>query len=98
MVEKLGQFKNGWSKLKEELLRRQLVGEAVVTIFQGVSNWIKEVGDDYVVLLSERSSKGKRRTITRNMLEDTNLEIHKKLGQSRIILALWEIGGYPIPK
>ena len=91
-AEKLDELSFKWHKLRRELLRRKQAGEPVETTEQHVRNWIKEVGDDYAVLLSDRSKKGNLRKITRVELEDRDIERH--IGKRRIIVALREIGGY----
>jgi hypothetical protein len=50
-----------WQNIRAELLRRQVAGESVNAPTMGTRNWIDEVGDDYVILHSERT--GRKRTI-----------------------------------
>ena len=94
ILEEPGSEDRGWPKLSRELPKLQKQNFPVVTRPQGIKNWIKEIGSDYVVLLSDRSHSGKSRTITRRMLDNADLEYHRKAKRSRIVLALWEIGGY----
>lgn len=86
-----------WPKLTHELSLLKQQSVPVETQPQRIKNWIKEIGEDYVVLLSERSRSGRTRTITLKMLGNTNLESHRKARRSRIVLALWRIGGYECP-
>jgi len=53
-----------WQKLRAELIRRQNNDEPVETTIRHVANWIKEVGPDYVILLSEQSRTSRPRPIT----------------------------------
>ncbi len=94
IVEEIGRHVPGWPTLRRELLRLKQKGEPVKTPNQNVSNWIKEVGLNDAVFLSERSKNGKTRTITRAMLEQGNLGKHTLQRQSSLVKALWKIGGY----
>ena len=89
LIENIGRIKPGWPKLRRELLRRKYAGEPVKTRVRRISNWVKEVGDDYVILLSEKSRQGNTRTITRDEIYDKDLEKH--IGKRRIIIALREL-------
>lgn len=92
VVEEFGEQMIGWPKLHHELLRLKQANLPVETKSQRVKNWIKEVGDDFVILVSERSPKGKPRTITRDEIDDLNIEKH--IGKRRIIIALRELAGH----
>ena len=83
-----------WHRLKNELLRRKQLGEPIKTLKQGVKNWVKEVGDDYVILASEHPRAVSVRRITREVLENRNLDEHKKHRRKAIVQTLWSIGGY----
>ena len=83
-----------WNRLKKELLRRKQLGEPIKTLKQGVKNWVKEVGDDYVILASEHPRAVSVRRITRELLENSNLDEHKKHRRKAIVQTLWSIGGY----
>ena len=83
-----------WHRLKNELLRRKQLGEPIKTLKQGVKNWVKEVGDDYVILASEHPRAVSVRRITREVLENRNLDEHKKHRRKAIVQTLWRIGGY----
>jgi hypothetical protein len=56
-----------WNEIRKELLRRKAAGEPVETLVYRVSNWIDEVGDEYVVVRSERTDN--QRTITALQIE-----------------------------
>ena len=56
-LEKLDQIGVCWHRLHRELVKRKRDGVPVVTPMQHVKNSVKEVGDDYVVLLSEKAKK-----------------------------------------
>ena len=86
LVENIGRIEPGWPKLRRELIRRKHAGESVTTTVRRIQNWVKEVGDDYVILLSEKSRQGNTRTITRDEIYDMDLEKH--IGKRRIIIAL----------
>ena len=86
LVENIGRIEPGWPKLRRELIRRKHAGESVKTTVRRIQNWVKEVGDDYVILLSEKSRQGNTRTITRDEIYDMDLEKH--IGKRRIIIAL----------
>ena len=94
LVENIGRIEPGWPKLRRELLQRKHAGEPVKTKVRRVRNCVKEVGDDYVVLLSEASRQGHTRTITSNDLENKDEAWHKKHHRKYIVKALWEIGSY----
>ena len=81
-----------WHELRRELVRRKHAGEPIETPVQHVKNWIREVGDDFVVLVSERSKSKTPRTVLRSEIEDTDTE--KFPGRRRLIFALREVGGY----
>ena len=83
-----------WHRLKNELLKRKQRGEPIKTLKQGVKNWVKEVGDDYVILASEHPPTESLRRITRDVLENRNLDEHKKHRRKAIVQTLWSIGGY----
>ena len=89
LIENIGRTEPGWPKLRRELLRRKHAGEPVKTRVRRIRNWVKEVGDDYVILLSEQSRQGHTRTITRDEIYDKDLEKH--IGKRRIIIALREL-------
>ena len=89
LVENIGRIEPGWPKLRRELLRRKHAGEPVKTRVRRIRNWVKEVGGDHVILLSEKSRKGNTRTITRDEIYDKDLEKH--IGKRRIIVALREL-------
>ena len=75
-----------WEMLKAELIKRKAATEPVKTLVQGVPNWIDEVGDDYVVVRSERT--GRPRRITKGVIESSSAP------NNRIIGALRRLGGY----
>ena len=83
-----------WHRLKNELLRRKQLSEPIKTSKQGVKNWVKEVGDDYVILASEHPRAGSVRRITQADLENRSIEEHKKHRKKAIVQSLWSIGGY----
>ena len=83
-----------WHRLTHELLRRKDLGQPVKTLKQGVRNWVKVVGEDYIILASEHPRASKVRRITRSDLENPNLEEHKKHRRKAIVQTLWSIGGY----
>ena len=89
LVENIGRTEPGWPKLRRELLRRKHAGEPVKTRVRRIRNWVKEVGDDYVILLSEKSRQGNTRTISRDEIYAKDLEKH--IGKRRIIIALREL-------
>ena len=83
-----------WHRLKVELLKRKDLGEPVETLKQRVRNWVKVVGEDYIILASEHPRAGNVRRITRSDLENPNLEEHKKHRRKAIVQTLWSIGVY----
>lgn len=58
-----------WEQIRAELQRRRDAGESVETLVFRVRNWIDEVGNDYVVVRSERTERP--RTITRHSVESS---------------------------
>ena len=92
LLEKLDETSLLWHKLRRELVKGKRAGIPVETIVQHVKNWIEEVGDDYVVVRSERT--GKPRKITQAQIADKDLENHKKGFRSSIVRALRDLGGY----
>ena len=95
VLESLNELGVCWHQLRNELVKRRRAGQPIATTHQVVKYRIKEVTDDYVALLPDKSKEGKSRTITRNMQEDGRLEVHRQLAQKQIIMALWDLGGYP---
>ena len=85
----------GWPKLREELRRRMDVGLPIITRPKHVKNWIKDVGEDYVVLLRDKAAPERFRQITAADLEDGDLDRHRKKGVLGIIKALRLLGQYP---
>ena len=81
-----------WHELRSELIRRKHAGEPIETPIYHVKNWIQEVGDDSVVLVSERSKSKTRRKVLRSEIEESDIEQFK--GKRRLIYALREAGGY----
>lgn len=75
-----------WETLRTELMRRKAANEPVRTLVVGVPNWIDEVGDEYVVVRSERT--GRPRRITKAVIESSSAP------SNRIIGALRRLGGY----
>ena len=75
-----------WKTLRAELMKRKATKEPIRTLVQGVPNWIDEVGDDYVVVRSERT--GRPRRITKAAIESSSAP------SNRIIAALRRLGGY----
>jgi len=73
-----------WQERKRELQRRYKNHEPVETLVVGVLNWIDEVGDDYVVMRSERT--GNQRKITSRQIETCSTS------NRRIKLALRALG------
>lgn len=94
LVENIGRVEPGWPKLRRELLRRKHAGEPVKTRDRRIRNWVKEVGDDYVILLSDMSRQGTTRTLSRDDLQNKDEDWHKNHHQKYIVKALWEIGDY----
>ena len=85
----------GWPKLQEELRRRMEVGLPVITQPKRVKNWIKDVGEDYVVLLRDEAAPEHARKIKATDLEDGDLDRHRKRRNLGIIKALQVLGQYP---
>ncbi len=56
-----------WQQIRAELFRRKAAGEPVATPIRCVKNWIDEVGNDYVVVRSERT--GRQRKIKATEIE-----------------------------
>lgn len=56
-----------WQQIRMELLRRKAAGKPVATPIRGIKNWIDEVGNDYVVVRSERT--GRQRKIKASEIE-----------------------------
>ena len=86
---------SGWPKLREELRRRKNVGLPVITQPNRHRNWIKDVGEDYVVLQRDRGPEGRSRKISATDLEDCDADRHRKTGSRRLIKALRQLGQYP---
>ena len=91
LLETLDESSLMWHELRRELIKRKRAGVPVETSKQHVKNWIEEVGDDYVVLRSERTDS--RRKIKREEIYETNLD--RLVGKRMIIMALREIADYP---
>ena len=91
LLERLDETSLPWHKLRRELVKRKQTGIPVETSKPHVKNWIDEVGDDYVVVHSERTDK--RRKIKREEIYETDTQ--SQIGKRRIIVALREIGDYP---
>lgn len=85
----------GWPKLREELRRRKEVGLPVITQPNRRRNWIKDVGDDYVVLQRDGSENGRSRKIKAEDLENCDSGLHRNKGNLRLIQALRQLGQYP---
>ena len=49
-----------WQQIRKELLRKRAAWEPLETPILHVQNWIEEVGDDYVVVRSERTGRQRR--------------------------------------
>ena len=81
-----------WRELRQELVRRKHAGEPIETPVQHVKNWIQEVGEDFVVLISERSKSKTHRKVLRSEIEESDTE--KYPGRRRLIYALRKAGGY----
>lgn len=88
-------FPQGWPKLREELCRRMDVGLPVITQPKRAKNWIKDVGEDYVVLQKDQPPHGRTRKIRATDLESCDLDRHRRSGNLRVIEALRQLGQYP---
>ena len=88
-------FPEGWPKLREELCRRMSVGLPVISQPKRTRNWIKDVGEDYVVLQRDHSDHCRSRRITAADLESCDLNRHRRNGNLRLIEALRQLGQYP---
>ena len=86
---------SGWPKLQEELRRRMEVGLPVITPPSRHRNWIRDVGEDYVVLQRDKSSSGRIRKIEASDLESCDADHPRKTGKLRLIQALRQLGQYP---
>lgn len=73
-----------WHEIREELLRKHKNHEPVQTLVLGIRNWIDEVGNDYVVVHSERT--GNQRRISSHQIEACSTS------NRRIKLALKQLG------
>ena len=73
-----------WHNIRKELVSRQKNHRPVETHILGVLNWIDEVGNDYVVMRSERT--GNQRKITNHQIEACSTS------NRRIKLALKQLG------
>jgi hypothetical protein len=49
-----------WQQIRTELLRKRAAWEPLETPILHVQNWIDEVGDDYVIVRSERTGRQRR--------------------------------------
>jgi len=78
------QHQNRWYRLRPELLRRQRANQPIETPIRRVQNAIIEVGDDYVVVLSEQGKKPRK--ILAQEINDGDVEQYT--GRRRIIMAL----------
>ena len=94
VIEEAGSQLRGWPRLKRELSHLKERNLPVETETRRVKNSIEEIGSDYVVLLSAESKSGKTRTIFSKDLDNPDLEYHRKAKRARIVLALWNLGGY----
>jgi len=75
-----------WETLRAELMKRKEANEPVKTLVQGLPNWIEEVGEDYVVVRSERTDTPRKYS---------KVVIESRSGPgNRIIAALRRLGGY----
>jgi len=72
-----------WEQIRAELQRRRDAGEPVETLVFRVRNWIDEVGNDYVVVRSERTERP--RVITRHSVEASS-------HPNRITVAIRQLG------
>jgi hypothetical protein len=59
-----------WQRIRTELLRKRAAWEPLETPILHVQNWIDEVGDDYVVVRSERT--GRQRRIKANEIQGSS--------------------------
>lgn len=78
--------KSLWETLRAELTKRKAGNKPVRTLGLGVANYIDEVGDNYVVVRSERTDRQRR--ITKGAIESNAAP------SNRIIGALRRLGGY----
>ena len=91
-VELLDDTSLRWQELRQELVRRKNAGEPIETSVQHVKNRIIEVGDDFVVLVSERSKSKTSRKVLRSEIEEPDTERFK--GRRKLMVALRRAGGY----
>ncbi len=75
-----------WETLRAELVKRKTANEPVRTLIRGLASWIDEVGNDYVVVRSERT--GRPRRITKARIESSSDPT------TRVIATLRQLGGY----
>ena len=86
---------SGWPKLQEELRRRKDVGLPVITQPNRRRNWIKDVGEDYVVLQSDESPHARKRKIKAEDIQNCDAGSLRRTGNVRMVQALRELGQYP---
>ncbi len=73
-----------WQQIRKELIKRKKNNEPVETPILGVLNWIDEIGNDYVVVHSQRT--GNPRKITSHEIEVSSTS------NRRIKIALKQLG------
>ena len=86
---------SGWPKLKEELRRRKDVGLPVISQPSRLKNWIKDVGEDYVVLQKNQPPNDRSSIIKAEELENYDTNQLRKTGKVRLVRALRQLGQYP---
>ncbi|HDH07222.1 MAG TPA: hypothetical protein ENF87_02515 [Thermoproteales archaeon] len=65
----MSEFDKMWSELLHVLRRKMLRNEPVKTLCRNVKNFILEIGEDYIIVRSERSKRGLPRKILRKDFE-----------------------------
>ena len=63
-----------WQQIRTELLRKRAAWEPLETPILRVQNWIDAVGDDYVVVRSERT--GRQRKIKASEIQASSTLSH----------------------
>ena len=86
---------SGWPKLKEELRRRKDVGLPVISQPSRLKNWIKDVGEDYVVLQKNQPPNDRSSIMKAEELENYDTNQLRKTGKVRLVRALRQLGQYP---
>lgn len=91
-LEIIGREAPGWQKLVVNLLHYQQECKPIFTKDKKMKNWVEEVRTDRVKI--KRDATGNTVTITRQDLENRDIEWHRTKRRRAIVEKLWDIGSY----